>query len=681
MLNGKEGRLLRRNNDKDANMKINILLCDDDKDFLQRISDTVAGQPVPPGASICITKSSNPAEITDRQLSQYHIMFLDIDMDERSGMDIARRVRELQLDTVIIFVTNYPEFSMEGYEVRAFRYLLKQELEQKLPNYFRDALAELPRDDKVLRFSANAESFNIPYKDILYLESNQRVIYLYTVKPMQAPDRFYGKMEDLATELEGDGFLRIQKSYLVNMAYIKKFNYDRVVLFDGKELSVSQKRYSQMKVQYLSWKNKNWGNAAHRQQDRPLLLRSYQALVVDEAHKLPDAARQMYTESLSEREMQELCTLLRQAHYSHIAQNLRTAFRTLVLACQHSRTWKEKTVCSPFGLTPFRSKALADCIAQLQFAGCRADMPRYLRNRLGEAESTLRLFLLEVPTRILYIETDMQGQLTCCAASNRVPQLLRSALWNTGEPAILTSGTLAAAGNFDHTEQLLGLAAYKPLRHFSADSPFNYKKKCLLYLPQRRKERTDNRQLADEIVRLVHACCGHALVLFTSYRQMAEVKAMTDGRWPYPTFQAWRNGGRVIQQFKESGNGVLFAAGSCWEGIDFPGNMVSLLIIAKLPFPIPDPVSDYERQQYPNLRDYINVEIIPEMQKKLRQGFGRAIRTEQDSCVVAILDERAGIGGKYHDAALAALPSCPTTSKIEDVQQFIREQKRPDYFL
>lgn len=89
-------------------------------------------------------------------------------------------------------------------------------------------------------------------------------------------------------------------------------------------------------------------DAAHRQQDRPLLLRSYQALVVDEAHKLPDAARQMYTESLSEREMQELCTLLRQAHYSHIAQNLRTAFRTLVLACQHSRTWKEKNRLQSF---------------------------------------------------------------------------------------------------------------------------------------------------------------------------------------------------------------------------------------------------------------------------------------------------------------------------------------------
>ena len=187
--------------------------------------------------------------------------------------------------------------------------------------------------------------------------------------------------------------------------------------------------------------------------------------------------------------------------------------------------------------------------------------------------------------------------------------------------------------------------------------------------------------MAEEIVRLVDACHGHALVLFTAYRQMAEVRALTDGQWTYPTYQAWRNGGKIIQKFKQSGNGVLFAAGSCWEGIDFPGDMVSLLIIAKLPFPIPDPVSDYERQQYPNLRDYINAKVIPEMQKKLRQGFGRAIRTEQDSCVVAILDERAGIGGKYHDAALAALPTCPTTEKIEDVQQFIREQKRPDYFL
>ena len=423
-------------------------------------------------------------------------------------------------------------------------------------------------------------------------------------------------------------------------------------------------------------------NASHRLEERPLLLRQYQALVVDEAHKLPDAARQMYTETLSAQDMDDLCSLLQQAHFKGLSKRLRTAFLTLSISCAPSFAMPKRKISIPFSLTPFRQAAIADSINLLQYIGSQPDMPYYLQYRLAEAESLLRLFLLDVPTRILYLEFSADGQLTFCAASNRVPQLLRSALWNTREPTILTSGTLTAAGDFDHTEQLLGLAAYAPLRHFRAESPFNYRKKCLLYIPARRAAAVpENQYLADQIVRLTVACHGHALVLFTSYRQMRNVYDALGGRLTFPVFQAGRGQNRSIQQFKQSGNGVLFAAGSCWEGIDFPGDMVSLLIIAKLPFPIPDPVSNYERQQYPNLRDYINAEVIPEMQKKLRQGFGRAIRTEQDSCVVAILDERAGIGGKYHDAALAALPSCPTTEKIEDVQQFIREQKRPDYFL
>ena len=423
-------------------------------------------------------------------------------------------------------------------------------------------------------------------------------------------------------------------------------------------------------------------NASHRLEERPLLLRQYQALVVDEAHKLPDAARQMYTETLSAQDMDDLCSLLQQAHFKGLSKRLRTVFLTLSISCAPSFAMTKRKISIPFSLTPFRQAAIADCINLLQYIGSQPDMPYYLQYRLAETESLLRLFLLDVPTRILYLEFSADGQLTFCAASNRVPQLLRSALWNTREPTILTSGTLTAAGDFDHTEQLLGLAAYAPLRHFRAESPFNYRKKCLLYIPARRAAAVpENQYLADQIVRLTAACHGHALVLFTSYRQMRNVYDALGGRLTFPVFQAGRGQNRSIQQFRQSGNGVLFAAGSCWEGIDFPGDMVSLLIIAKLPFPIPDPVSDYERKQYPNLHDYIKAEIIPEMQKKLRQGFGRAIRTEQDSCVVAILDERAGIGGKYHDAALAALPTCPTTEKIEDVQQFIREQKRPDYFL
>lgn len=260
MIECKKGNLLQRNKRRSMNMKINVLLCDDDEISLQRLIGAITKTPLPSGFSISITTNTHSASLSDRDLSKYQIMFLDIDMAERSGMDIARRVRDLHLDTIIIFVTNYPQFSLEGYEVRAFRYLLKQELEQKLPIYFRDAIFEIPHSDKGLHFSANAEYYYVPYHDIIYLGCDQRIIYLYTVKPLQNGDHFYGKMEDLARELEPEGFLRIQKSYLVNMVHIKKLNYDRVILSNGKELSVSRKRYCQIKIQYLAWKNNQWRN-------------------------------------------------------------------------------------------------------------------------------------------------------------------------------------------------------------------------------------------------------------------------------------------------------------------------------------------------------------------------------------------------------------------------------------
>ena len=148
----------------------------------------------------------------------------------------------------------------------------------------------------------------------------------------------------------------------------------------------------------------------------------------------------------------------------------------------------------------------------------------------------------------------------------------------------------------------------------------------------------------------------------------------------YPLFTMGRSAIHTTEQFKASPGSVLLAAGAAWEGFDFPGDCVSLLIIPRLPFAVPDALKEKERENHTTLRLFIRAVVVPEMQIKLKQGFGRAIRTETDTCVVAILDERAAKGKRYSKDVLAALPEMPVTGSLGDVARFIRQVKGPDYF-
>ena len=220
------------------------------------------------------------------------------------------------------------------------------------------------------------------------------------------------------------------------------------------------------------------------------------------------------------------------------------------------------------------------------------------------------------------------------------------ALWHNNIPAILTSGTLMAGGSFHRTRQRMGLSSSQRLEDFIAESPFNYRENCILYIPgdlpktpmaaKWRPSVWQNRSAGWWTPPMATRWC-----CFTSYSLMGAVLQPGEGPDGLPADGGLAAFQDVIHRFKQTQNAVLFAAGSCWEGVDFPGNMVSSLIIVRLPFPVPDPLSEAEREQYPTLQDYIKTVVIPDMQVKLRQGFGRAIRTETDTCVVSILDHRA----------------------------------------
>ena len=301
-----------------------------------------------------------------------------------------------------------------------------------------------------------------------------------------------------------------------------------------------------------------------------------------------------------------------------------------------------------------------------------------------ERKPTVSLFHQGHPDMVFYTEEDTHGGTMLCATIADLTAQLRHTLWQQERPAVLTSATLAVGKDFRRFKEETGLLTDSRVTESVALSPFDYQRNCLLYLPQfppRQKAAAYYDELAKEIAALLDAAQGHALALFTSYAAMSAVKERLPGHGlRYPLFTMGRSAIHTTEQFKASPGSVLLAAGAAWEGFDFPGDCVSLLIIPRLPFAVPDALKEKERENHPTLRLFIRAVVVPEMQIKLKQGFGRAIRTETDTCVVAILDERAAKGKRYSKDVLAALPEMPVTGSLGDVARFIRQVKGPDYF-
>lgn len=231
-------------------MMVRILLCDDDPRFLQNLQNVIVGMIGVPAQFHTFTGLE---QISDAILSRCDIALLDIDFAGKryNGIDIARKLRSFREDAVIIFITNYIEYAPEGYEVNAFRYVLKSDIREKLPLYLPDALARLCSEREMLRIQISGERIDIPLNQILYIESNQHTVIAHTSHKEYT---WYSALTALEQELEPKGFLRIHKSYLVNMLHLKKYHSQGAVLNDGTALRVGEKNYAQQKKKYLFWK-------------------------------------------------------------------------------------------------------------------------------------------------------------------------------------------------------------------------------------------------------------------------------------------------------------------------------------------------------------------------------------------------------------------------------------------
>ena len=419
-------------------------------------------------------------------------------------------------------------------------------------------------------------------------------------------------------------------------------------------------------------------DAIHRGSGHRPILPDVGALIIDEAHKLPETARQMFGVTLAAKGIRTLIRILRAERYLLASESLADMAAALLklMSLPHDGD-------RPFSdyvrhmIGPARTLATI----QRQIGGV---LTPTAGKELGRISSAVNLFLEERSDLVCYTAADDDGGTLLCASISDLTAQLQATLWSQPQPVLLTSGTLAIGKDFCRFKEEAGLTDNSRVQESVSPSPFDYRKNCLLYfptMPPRQHEADYFAKLAEEIRTLLIAVHGHALVLFTSYAAMSAVKDRLKLQpLPFPLFTMGRNAPHTMAQFKAAPGSVLFATGAAWEGFDFPGDCVSLLVIPRLPFQYPDALQEKKREAYPDLRTFIRAVAVPEMQIRLKQGFGRAIRLETDTCVIAILDERAAKGSRYFRDVQSALPEMPITSSIYAVERFIRRVKDESYF-
>jgi ATP-dependent DNA helicase DinG len=312
-----------------------------------------------------------------------------------------------------------------------------------------------------------------------------------------------------------------------------------------------------------------------------------------------------------------------------------------------------------------------------------------LRLRLGELAAALtgrRDEVDAVAARALRLAADVEACLQP-DNGNRVvwaePDLLAWApvdvgaalaelLWGAGPTAILVSATLTAGGEFGFLRERLGLAGAHEL---AVGSPYDFREQALLYLPH---DVPDPRagdalgRLVEEVAALCRISAGRALVLTSSYRALEALAAGIRRLVPYEVLvQGEAPRERLLERFREDVTSVLVATSTFWQGIDVPGESLSLLVIDKLPFAAPgDPLVEARCERIDALGgDWFRAYTLPAAVLQLRQGFGRLIRSHSDRGVIAILDPRLR-SSPYGRAFLESLPACPVTSERAAVAAF-----------
>ena len=415
-----------------------------------------------------------------------------------------------------------------------------------------------------------------------------------------------------------------------------------------------------------------FADLAIRKSDVAAILPDYSAVIFDEAHDLEDIATDYFGFHVSN---------FRLSEFVHDARKLEA---DVDLVARASERFFNGFALLRDGRHPIpKLEGIEALIGALQDA--RRSIKQLkdfsgeyeaLARRAGELQAELEIFRSgNLENYVSWIERRERGIfLEACPVD--VSGMLQEKLFARIPTCVLTSATLTVTDSFAYMRTRLGLSEGREL---SLATEFNVRKQALLYIPQampdyRHPSFVDT--AAEQIRLVLRASQGRAFVLFTSYRQMEALYEILASDLPYPCMVQGKGGGksRLLDEFKMTPNAVLFATASFWQGVDVKGEALSAVIIDKLPFQVPsDPLvaarsARIQREGGNPFSEY----QVPNAILRLKQGFGRLLRSATDRGILAVLDNRLSTKS-YGRLFMDSLPDYEVTNRIEDLVTFMRE--------
>lgn len=219
---------------------MHIAVCDDEKIFREYFRKLLLEYSFAKDVEFVISEYDDSESLLEayssEKASHMDVLFLDIRMNGLDGMEAAKQLRRQGCGCLIVFLTSLAEYVQKGYEVRAFRYLLKEQAKKEIGSVLDACLSELESEEYFV-FTSERRNYSIRKRDILYFESRKRIILVYIVNGNYS---FYQKLDELEKQLAGQGFLRCHRSFLVQERFVKGWRENALWMEDGAELPVSR---------------------------------------------------------------------------------------------------------------------------------------------------------------------------------------------------------------------------------------------------------------------------------------------------------------------------------------------------------------------------------------------------------------------------------------------------------